>query len=102
MTCPTCGGTVYRDWEDIRCLACGRSPLPVSAPAVPAPFVRSRKAGNRTSKLDSAAVERIKTVMALARWGMKADAARQLAAEYGLSAAYIRDIGLGKQLSNSK
>lgn len=97
MRCPICGGTIMRDWEDIQCLACGRSPVPVTAPPL---SVRPRRENARHSSLDDDAIARIKTVLALARFGLKADAARQLAAEYGLSWTYIRDIGLGKQVKS--
>lgn len=89
--CSTCKGSLFYDDGDLRCFACGRSPTPPQLPV--------RRSGRR-SLLDTAAIDRIRTVMALARYGLKHEAAGLLAAEYGLSPTYIRDIGLGKQVTS--
>lgn len=41
MTCFHCGGFVYDDGEERRCIACARSPDP---PPEPQPLVRYRRA----------------------------------------------------------
>lgn len=85
MRCNTCGGTLYRDWEDIRCLACGRSLTP---PRTATPVER-RLTGPK-HQLTPELVQSMK--LDLAADGPRMALYRRIAPRYATSVATVRKI----------